>query len=320
MAQAAGVSPSTVSLVLSNRGDEVGIAKATQERVVNAARDLGYVPNSLMQSILRGRTNIIGLFMGWEQWAEPHAYWMEVLRGIQASAARLGQEILLHSDPPDKSTEEIFARQASGIVDGVIMLQGGQELADRLAGSSVPCILLGAPHTELPSVHMNSDGGVRQVVEHLHRRGYQRLAYVGPETKMSVAPEVRYNGYAEAVRALGRAEDASRLVEGDEGTQILEGLLALGPRPDAAVCFNDRLAYRLLGACNQAGISVPGELAITGFDCIPIQPGTPQVTTVRSDIMEMCHRAMTNLIDLIEGRPIQRETVLEVEIEPGVTS
>lgn len=322
VAREAGVSPACVSIVMSGRGDSVGIAKATQERVSTTARRLGYYPSTMMRSILRGRSNVIGAFVGWGQWSEPRAYWMEVTRGLQAATALAGQDLLLHSDAPGSSTEAIFERLAGGMVDGVLLEhEGSAGLASLVADSPLPAIAVGWVHPTIPSVTIDSDSGVALIVRHLIEKGYRDLAYLDPAETPSAAMAVRRRGFERAVTEAGRPQDASRVVGMRSAETVVDDLMALSPRPRAVVCYNDPLAYTLLGACMARGIDVPGELALVGFDGIPVPPSVRQITTVRTPILEMCRLSVASLLDRIEGREVPALTELSVtDLEPGTTA
>jgi DNA-binding LacI/PurR family transcriptional regulator len=323
VAKLAGVSQATVSLVMSQKGRGVGISEDTERRVLEAARSLSYYPNSLMRSLRRGRTGIIGAFAHDTGWANKNSYWVEAIAGLHRAATEMGQELLLFSDTPGRTREQLLERMLSGTLDGIVAQHGEHtEVLERLRESGLPMVCIGDPYPGVPSVGIENIGGIERLVEHLAERGHRRVGFMNLPQVSQPAPAERERSFLDTCRRLGleAPEELVFRIATWDIESMPNRLLAIGTRPTAMVCFNDEWAYLLVRACLARGMRVPEDLAVTGFDGIPVPFAPKTVTTMKSPIYEMCDLAVRKLLDVIEDRPVEVRTVLPVEFVQGDTT
>ncbi|RYG35352.1 LacI family transcriptional regulator [bacterium] len=313
VAEKAGVAPSTVSLILGDRSEALGIAPATRQRVEDAAKALGYYPNRHIRAVRSGRTGILGLYLRSDQWGTSTGYWAAMRGALERAVSEADLQLLVHCAPEGCLTEEAFARQAGGVVDGVIILNSGQDpIANRLIETGMRAVEIGDRFSPLPYVAIDDASGVVQTMEHLAARGYRRPAFVNFQSPYEGNPRQRQEAFLEAGRRLFGEE--SVCLEVRDEVQALDGILALDPRPDAAVCSSDELAFGMLSLARSRGIRVPEELALVGFDCIPTLGATLTMTSVCTPMGDMARLGVQKLLDLIEGKAVAAATILPVTL------
>ncbi len=151
VAEKAGVAPSTVSLILNDRAVDLGIAEATRRRVEEAARALGYYPNRHMTALRSGRTGTIGLYLRHDQWGAALGYWTALRAALERAVSEADLGLLVHCGREDISTEEAFARQAGGVVDGVLIFNSAADpIAARLLETGMRAVEIGDAGSPLP--------------------------------------------------------------------------------------------------------------------------------------------------------------------------
>ena len=319
VAELAGVAPSTVSLILNDRAKDLGIAEATRQRVEEAARALGYYANRHIRAVRSGRTGNVGLYLRHDQWGTSTGYWSALRGALDRAISEADLGLLVHCGREDIPTEEAFARQAGGVVDGVLIFNSANDpIAARLLETGMHAVEIGDPGGPLPYVAVDSADGVRQALEHLHGRGYRRPCFVNFPSPYENSIQARREAFErESERLYGAAGPS---VDDFFGELALESVLALRPRPDCAVCVSDEHALGLLAAATKRGMSVPEDLAITGFDCLPTPGLARTVTSVCTPLEDLARAGVAKLMALIDGQPTERETVLPVALRVGDTS
>lgn len=308
VARAANVSHSTVSRALR---DSPLISVEVRERVQLLAREMGYVPNAIAQSLKQRRSNTIGLIV--TSIGDP--FYADVTRGIEETARPAGMSVFLSATYNDGEQElaviETFHRRK---VDGMIIVSSRiAQNVEHLRRLAVPAVLVNYEahpgHQMLHSVQVDDFAGASLAVGHLLALGHRRIGYLGIANRPS-SNERRRAGYSAALVAAGLpADPALSVVAGpgpDDDVQIgsahLPRLLAAGAT--AALCYNDMLAVGALMACRERGVEVPQQFSVAGFDDVALaQYVTPALTTVAQPRRELGDRAMRTVLDLIEGRP-----------------
>lgn len=324
VAARAGVSIATVSRVF-RRPDEV--TEATKTVVQAAVRDLGYVPSGSARGLAARRTGSIGLcfpdFDGIDQLDpltftagpvsvaldpagdfEPTGdlYTSEVMRGIEIEAWRHGMAVTIAvARGPRRS--EIFDNLA-GRVDGMVTLSRTvpDELLAHIA-RRIPVVMIAGPRADDAYDHISTDsaGGMRAMTEHLiTSHGITDLAFIGGPADSPDAKN-RFDGHREALRSAGLRVARAPRMRGDftrsQGRAIGRELLAEGRLPRALVCANDQTALGVLDALTRAGVRVPEDAVVTGFDGIDAtQLSSPRVTTVRQPMLELGRAAVDTLL------------------------
>ena len=301
----ADVSVSTVSYVLNGTGP---VSADRRARVMNAVRDLNYIPNESARSLKRQSASTIGLVIP----DLSNQFFSLLAQGVAHAAAARDMLVVLCSS---ESTEEVESANArllrSQRVDGVVYLTGFHESPSSLLElqSLGPVVLVDerVPGADLPAVVADGRRGAREVASHVVRLGHKRFACIAGPTALWTA-EQRLAGYREALALGGLDPDAMDVYVGDyrmgSGYDLAKKALSAsrGKRPSALLCANDMMAIGALEYCRATGRKVPEEVSIVGFDDVPMAPLlSPRLTTVRQPAHEMGVGAAELLIDLIQG-------------------
>jgi DNA-binding LacI/PurR family transcriptional regulator len=310
VADFAGVSKSTVSLVL--RGSPK-VSAATRQSVLRAMEKLDYRPNAMARGLVRRRTNVLGVLLADLR----NSFFADVLEGIEQRASWAGYRTLLgtgHRVPAGEArTIESFLELR---VDGLIL--ASPRLSDEAileASERVPVVLISRsiPGAGMDSVMSNGTAGAAGAVDHLVALGHRRIAYIDAGSGAS-APE-RRRGYEEAMRRHGLSEHI-RVVRGDyteaAGALGARQLLAGGPPPTAICTANDMSALGVLDALEEAGLRVPEDISVVGYDNTSVtRLGMIGLTTVDQPRREMGMAAAELLLErLDDGRTHARHVLL----------
>lgn len=300
IAREADVSIASVSRVLNNVGR---VGEATRERILTIAERMRYVPNEGARSLIRQRTETIGMIL-----PDLHGeFFSELLRGADSAARSLGRHLLVSNSHGEPGEAAAVIRSMRGRVDGLLLMSphtDAEFTARHLAGD-LPVILLNAPPGAGPRVISIDDyGGAMTMVRHLAAVGRQRIAHIaGPVGNTDAAERLR--GYRDALPA---APDEGFIFQGDfsieAGRAAAFAFAALSPRPDAVFAANDMMAAGCMEALAECGIAVPGEIAVGGFDDVPLAHVlSPPLTTMRIDVARFGRSAVTQLVAAIDGAP-----------------
>ena len=319
VAARAGVSTGTVSHVLNNNV-AARIAEATQDRVRTVARELGYRPNRYARSLGRRKTDTIGLLISGLR----NPFFVELLENAEHAALSAGYSVLLDTAPSVQGTYKVHAPLRSALpVDGALVWSWNTQSASEFLGAqaeSLPLVYVGAPRADDSDwVSFDYAHGGRMAAEHLIARGYRRIAYIAPYDYRAEKTDERFDGCADVCGAAGIA--LTLLVTGGEetrraGLRVAEKLAAMShdSRPDAVFCHNDVVAIGVYNGLIRAGLRVPEDVAVLGFDGIEEGRELPQVlSTVRTDTAELARVAIALLRKrLQENTPGSPESVVLV--------
>lgn len=305
VAAAAGVSVRTVSNVV-NRFPHV--APGTRARVEKALEELNYRPNLAARNLRRGRSGLIGLVV--PEIGSP--YFSELAAHLAVAAEDRSWTVLIDQTGGDPARERAFLEgAAAGFVDGLVFSPWGLGAAELTrTAEDIPLVLLGERTGEGVADHIAIDNvaAAREATEHLLALGRRRIAAVGLQSHLTnETARPRRDGYRAALRAAGHAVPEQFEVEVSalhraDGSAAMQALLALPERPDALFCFNDQLALGAVRAALEAGLDVPGDLAVVGFD--DIEDGrysTPSLTTIAPDKSAIAVRALECLAERLGG-------------------
>ena len=301
VARVARVSIATVSRALNNKGT---VRPEIRERVQRAARKLRYTPHSGARSLIVGRTHTVGLLL-----PDLHGeYFSELIRGVDRAARRRGLHLLVSSSHGNSGEAASAVQALNGRIDGLLAMVPGEEAGflQEAVPHTLPTVLLNSrTHAaEYPSLLVDDFGGARAMTSHLLERGYRRIAHIrGAEGNFQA--EERLRGYRAALKGSGAAPPV--VVGGDfteeGGYRAGQVMAAQAERPDAVFAANDMMAVGCLVALREARIRVPEDMALTGFDDIPLARFvSPPLTTVRADIATLGLRALERLAGLIETK------------------
>jgi LacI family transcriptional regulator len=306
VAARAGVSKTTVSRVLNAKGD---LGDATAARVRAVIEQLGYVPSSRAVGLARGRTRIVGVLVPSLTWP-----WMgDVLQGAVDTLESESYGLLLYTCNRGEESMRRFATQVSAkAFDGLLVIEPEGTL-DYIAGlhaKGLPVVMIDdRGHQPLfPSVATTNHLGGVLAASHLLEIGRRRPVVVrGPENLGCT--EERLEGFGKTYADAGLPIGPDRVVAGDftfdGGRLAVKELLDAGVEFDAVFAHNDLSAAGVLQAMRDAGVNVPADVAIVGFDDIPLAAHTePPLTTVRQPLREMGSAAAVMLLSYFEGTPI----------------
>lgn len=321
VAERAGVSISTVSNVLY--GKRGYYSPETAKRVWAAVQKLGYRPNHIARSLARRRTFTLGVAIEQQLANVSHNFYFGVLLDgiLQQSSERDYQVkiIRVRPDAPERTIDHI----EDGSVEGVlaVALSVGSFLLDHLMHSSVPAVLAGTipPNVRLPCVDIDDLAATYEAVKWLISLGHRRIGIITGFMSHWSARR-REQGYLMALREAGLTPNSAWRYEGgyllSEGEAGMRYLLRADPRPTAVVCGNDQVAMGALRVLREAGIRVPDEMSLIGFDDMEGSALTePPLTTIRQPVFDIGFRATELLIQQIEsGQRVEQRILLPTEL------
>ena len=313
VARVAGVSIATVSRVYNGSSR---VSDETRSKVRSVAAKMDYWPNGAARSLTTSRTHSLGVLLP-DLYGE---FFSEVIRGIDHAARREKYQILVSSSHADNEALIAAARSMHGRIDGLIAMapDAVSTAAIKQIAKNFPVVLLN-PRVEVEgcgAISIANYEGSHTMVRHLISLGHKRIAMLtGPSG--NVDSEERVRGYRAALVEAGIEPESRYEVAGDfvesSGYARAADFLALSPRPTAVFAANDYMAIGLLSALREAGLRVPEDIAVTGFDNIAIsQYVTPALTTVHVDAYELGDRAVGQWLQAIEGedhQPARHETL-----------
>jgi DNA-binding LacI/PurR family transcriptional regulator len=313
IARLVGVSHSTVSRAL--RSSPVVNAE-TAGRIRMVAQEQGYRTSLIGRSLVTRRSMAIGCVA--TNIADPFV--AEVLGGIEDFANKQGYAVFLASSHADPQRElDVVRSFYERRVDGVIVPASrlGSLYLRHLSELQVPIVLVNNQHpgSYMYSVSIDNVGGARSVTNHLLKLGHRRIAYIGSSTG-SQSDADRLYGYQSALREAGIPLRASLVKHADAtpegGFAVMQRLLAR--RPTAVFCYDDLTALGALAAARSAGVSVPRDLSVAGFDDLFVASySAPPLTTVRQPMNQMGTRAAEILLALLRGEMSEKSVIF-----PGV--
>lgn len=329
IATSAGVTPMTVSRVVNGNGY---VSSETRERVLRAVNAMNYRRNGLARGLKRQRTDTVGLVLG--DIANPFA--AELARAVRAVMSAKGYNVFIcvseHSAREDLAAFEALADHR---VDGCVVATranklGNDRLVEMIEGG-IPVVLIGRDfrHPNADLIAADNLRGGYDATKHLIQLGHKNIGFIGVTLTSGVGLK-RFQGYLEAMREHGLGVDDRAIVgrtdDGEQwpgysteaiGHEGMKRLLALRKRPTAVFARNDFTAIGAISAAKEAGLSIPHDIAIVGYDDVPLAAHTsPPLTTVRQPTREQGRIAAELLLRRMESGepPVREERVMECEL------
>jgi LacI family transcriptional regulator, galactose operon repressor len=303
VARRARVSVATVSYVINNGPRPV--AKATRERVVRAIRRLDYRPSEVARSLRLQKTRTFGLIL--PDTANP--FYAALAKGVEDTGFSRGYSVLLCHSDYDATREQAYAEvMISKQVDGVIYIQATPDATTvrRLLQRRIPTLAVDReiPHLEIDCVIAANFEGSKAATEHLLGLGHRRIGCIVRASALSNATE-RVRGYRAAMTQAGLSAMPDLFASGghgfEDGRKAMAQILNVDPRPTAVLAYPDTLAIGAMRAALDAGLRVPEDVSIVGFDDIPVSAFIhPSLTTVAMPMREMGCRAAEVLLSRIQ--------------------
>jgi LacI family transcriptional regulator len=308
VAKRAGVSIKTVSRVINN---EPFVRETTRQKVLVAIDELGFVANQSARQLATGQSFAIGLIFHNASWH----YLQDVLRGVLKTARDSGYSTILH--PCDVSKEEdiqeILDMVSQQVVDGLLFTpptDNATTLLQALDKQEFPFVRLTPSDRESPWPYVTATDyrGAYDMTHYLQSLGHKRIGYVvGPPEQR--AAHDRFNGYQDALSEEGIVIAHELIGYGDDhfeaGFTAVQKLLDVQPRPTAVFCNNDEMAAGASAAVYEAGLSVPGDISIAGFDDVTLARQVwPALTTIKQPICEIAQAGTQLLLGILNGKEL----------------
>jgi LacI family transcriptional regulator len=297
VAKSAGVSIATVSRVFN---DSERVSQRTLAKVREAAVELGYTPNLAARSLMIKRTDTIGVVL-----PDMHGeFFSELVRGIDSTARRDGLHMLVSSSHDNKEDMVAALSSMKGRVDGIVIMSPliDVKTLGKYISDDVPVVVVNGNNEEkrFPRVSVDNFGGAYQMTQYLIEQEYRNICVIGGPSNNNDAEQRRHG----CMRALEESPEGPTLdfVSGhfteESGYKAGKNILAQDQLPDAIFALNDDMAIGCLSALDEAGLSIPKDVAIAGFDDIPLSRCMrPSLTTVHTHIYELGERAVEVLLE-----------------------
>jgi LacI family transcriptional regulator len=325
LAEASGVSIGTVSRALNGYAD---VRPETRERIMRLARELDYTPAAAARSLKTQRSHVIGVFLDTGE-GHPdlqHPFFHEVLVGLKNTIGSGGYDLLLFaSEHPGNGygTHSYLKRARHHNVEGVVLMGLDPEDAEvrRLVRSELPTVGVDVDLEGPATTYVISDNldGASRAVRHFQSIGHRRIATITGMLETRTGAD-RLRGYRQALQACGLAYRDEYVAYGDfyveSGRRAMADLLALDEPPTAVFAASDMMALGAIRAAGDAGLGVPADLSVIGFDDIQLADHmNPPLTTVRQDKAGLGAAAGSALVRLVDGEESSvPSTVLPVEL------
>lgn len=314
VAKLAGVSKVTVSYVLNGHSVAARISAATQEKVSEAAKELGYWPSVIARSMVTGRAETIGLvFQDPLYFAVRADFVREVMHGVNLAAVSLGYDLLLHTKPVPNALVECSVL-ADGRVDGVLILRNRDDETLRLLiERGFPCVLFfsRSDHEHIAFVDSDNYGGAVQATDHLIKLGHRHIGMVLGHHASTSSSE-RLAGYCDTLNRSGLAFHGRLVIRPTPGSELqtIRNFL-VEQEPTAVFCISDLYAIHTLKVATELGLRVPEDLSIVGFDSLEsCERSNPPLTSVRQPVLEISRKATELLVSLARGEKVESRRVI----------
>jgi DNA-binding LacI/PurR family transcriptional regulator len=322
IAREAGVSRTTVSYVLSDRPG-ISVSPKTRKRVLATARRLRYVPNSAAEMLVTGRSRSIGLVLSRPELIAQDGFIPVMTYGFNEVCRERGYRVLMEAvhDPP--GADDYLDLAKSKRIDSMIVInpRKGDLALRKVIESKFPVLVWGSSERPGESAIATREGQASyEATSHLISLGHKRIAHIGHASLEYVAVHRRLEGYRAALKAAKIALDETLFVEGDftfeSGYRAMKQILASDAHPTALFAGNDTIAFGAMLAIREAGLSIPEDMAVVGYDDLPVAAyACPPLTTVRTHAFEQGKLLAEFAIALMAKERIgSRQNVLPLEL------
>jgi DNA-binding LacI/PurR family transcriptional regulator len=317
----------TVSRAVNENGY---VSSEARERIMRAIKELDYHPNGIARSLKRRRTHVVGILLP----DIGHPFSAELCRYVEQTLLNRGYTAFISTTQRSVEREQaalnaFFDHRLDGIIVATLETRAGNDAILRLVNRGVPVVIVGRSlgHPNVDQINADHWKGGHEMVAHLAALGHSRIAFIGASVLMS-SSLARFQGYLDGLREHD-CEISPDLVVGsenletpayatqEEGYDGMRRLLALRDRPSAVFARNDAVAMGAMRAAREAGLRIPDDIAIAGFDNVPGSAYTsPPLTTVNQPTAQLGQRAAEFVLDRIEGKTLaeRRDLCLDCEV------
>ncbi|GMK41597.1 LacI family transcriptional regulator [Paenibacillus sp. CCS19] len=317
IAKLAGVSPSTVSRVVSNHPR---ISLDTSRKVKQIMDELGYHPNMMAKSLVSKTTNTLAILL--PRPAEElfqNDFFGELLRGILTQANRAGYDMLLTTATGEHDEIETVSRLVRGRrVDGIILLSSrvNDPIVAFLASSEFPFVLIGRSesHPDVLSINNDNKQAAYDATVHLITQGHERIGFVSGPANLTVSND-RLQGYRQALEAHKLPIRSDWTVEGEflqeSGYRAMSLIMSLPERPSALVVIDDVVAFGVLRGLNELGYKVPDDISLVSFNNISLSElATPPISSIDIGTYQLGYTAAQTLVRAINEETIHQKQLI----------
>jgi LacI family repressor for deo operon, udp, cdd, tsx, nupC, and nupG len=319
VARLASVSTATVSRALTSPHR---VSPGTRARVMDAVAKVGYVPNPAARSLRSRKSHMVLVVVP----DLANIFFSQVLRGIEEELFAAGYGMIVGDLNGSIEKEQHFAAfAAGGQVDGVLLLNGHQLRQSAEPGAApvdfgVPVVAMceAIEGASVPQIEVDNRAGARRMTEYLAELGHRAIGYVsGPAA--NVLEKERFAGFREGLAKAGGIFDAAFVWQGDykldSGVAVARRIVASARRPTAVFCSNDEMAIGLIRGLASAGLRVPEDMSVAGFDDIEFaEMAGPPLTTIRQPRRELGRNGASALLELLHGRTPSPRIRLRTEL------
>jgi len=321
VAKLAGVSPSTVSRVIS---DSSRISDITKKNVRKAMGELGYHPNAIARSLVNRSTNTIGIVMPQSpEKAFLNPFFPQALSGISAAAHEADYCILLSTGSSEEEQEEsIKSIIMGGRVDGVILMysSANNDTLEIIKEMKIPAVIIGKPMNTEGILYVDNDNvdASYKVTKRLIEKGHKKIAFLSGSFKYVVSLD-RLDGYRSALLHYGLELDRNYIVEGEfskeSGYESMEKLLSVREKPTAMVVTDDVMAFGAIEAIKKAGLKIPQDIEVVSFNNVPLaELCIPSLTSVDIDAYSLGYESSKLIIEKINGKAEKDKVIVPTHI------
>jgi LacI family repressor for deo operon, udp, cdd, tsx, nupC, and nupG len=314
VAEAVGLSIATVSRALSNPSM---LNATTLERVSKAIDELGYRPNLTARNLKTNETRLVMVVV-----PSLSPFFLELFRGAEQAARETGYSVLVGHTERDPDRERGFIDQVnSRRADGMVLVSSMDRAVLSKGAHRLPPIVIAldiGPDNDLPNVRVDHAAAAAEITSHLLALGHRRIAHIAGA---SVSPMTmhRLEGFQRALAAYGVAYDPQLCVQGaftmESGEQAMDALLADTAAPTAVFAANDEMAVGAIRALRRAGLRVPQDVSVVGFDDQRIAAlYEPPLSTVRIPTFDIGYLSMRKLTQILAGETVAEDTMLPCEM------
>ena len=310
-----------VSVVLNGSRSGTRVSQAKREQILAAAKELNYRPNLVARSLARSATHVFGFYSGFDYLDVRNTFIAEITAGLLEECSRCSRDLLLHTIFRGQDINNLYDELVGGKIDGlVIWAPDGDPLVALLRDGHLPVVSIVESIPPFPSIGVDDYAGAFEIGRYLFDRGHRSILYL-TQKRPSRSRKRRLDATLDAVDQLGMELRTVLEPTAEEMSMALQERSSSGLRPTALACWNDMVAHQAWAYCRRAGMSVPQEVAITGFDGIqsPIDLDV-RLTSVRAPWAQVASTAITYLLELSQGKEVPVETVLPVQLIRGDTA
>ncbi|WP_080832840.1 LacI family DNA-binding transcriptional regulator [Cohnella massiliensis] len=317
IAKLAGVSPSTVSRVVSNHPR---ISIETSRKVKKIMEELGYHPNVMAKSLVSKTTHTLGIML--PRPAEElfrNDFFGELLRGVVTQATRMGYDLLMTTATSDQDEVGTISRLVRGRrVDGIVLLSSRRDdpIISFLQEESFPFVLIGRSEAYADALMVDNNNvlAAYDATRHLIAQGHERIGFVSGPPNLTLSHD-RLKGYEKALAESGLAARPDWIVEGEflqeSGFRAMSFVMGLPERPTALVVIDDNVAFGVMRGLSELGYRVPGDICVVGFNNIPLaELASPPLSSIDIGTYQLGYTAVQALLRRVQGEPSLQNPVI----------